>query len=138
VAYAIVFKKEIRPDAPSIEGEPEYINECCRGGDVVAERLRAALVEAFENVALGQEDWGWYVEARRGDVRLWLRVYQHAEAGDEWLVNIETRRARPWLGVLGLTYLVDTPELEEAKRIVVSRLDGWIVGTCEVEASTVD
>ena len=38
-----------------------FLNECCRGGDVVTEQLRPMIRVQYESVQTNQKDWGWYI-----------------------------------------------------------------------------
>lgn len=53
----------------------EYTNDCCIGGDKVAEALLPAVRRHYdEGLEAAQEDWGWFIWFDRGDVKLARRM----------------------------------------------------------------
>ena len=75
-----------------------FINDCCFGDDVaqwLVERLRGCGVSASEP---GQEDWGWYFDARHGDWSYFVGVGGNADEEParsnrgEWRLIVEKHR----------------------------------------------
>jgi hypothetical protein len=80
------------------EVKPHFINPCCFGEDLAA-WLRAKLIErAIPTIEPGQEDWGWYVEARIGDANYFIGVGGNPDESardpneGEWRIIIEKHR----------------------------------------------
>jgi hypothetical protein len=77
--------------------EPNFINPCCFGEDVVT-WLKSKLTEHGVQVsASGQEDWGWYLKARSGKDSYFLAISGNSDgsAADhgEWRVIVKKRRS---------------------------------------------
>ena len=78
--------------------KPHFINPGCFGEDLAA-WLEARLIH--ENVKAGspgQEDWGWYLRARRGDRGYFLAMSGNVDVDspnnrEEWRIIVETRRS---------------------------------------------
>jgi hypothetical protein len=78
--------------------KPHFINPGCFGEDLAA-WLEARLIH--ENVKAGspgQEDWGWYLRARRGDRGYFLAMSCSADVDSpnnrgEWRIIVEKRRS---------------------------------------------
>jgi hypothetical protein len=75
-----------------------FINDCCYGDDAaqwLVERLRARGLSATEP---GQEDWGWYFDARHGDSSYFVGVGGNADEEParsnrgEWRLIVEKHR----------------------------------------------
>ena len=114
--YFLSFTKAIAEPASS-----SYINDCCRGGDVIRDYLLPQVEAAgYAKIETGQEDWVWYIWFFQGQVRLEINIYcDDMERGEFriWLVSKVRKR-------LFLRY-VDRPELEPVKDLVFRALSGW-------------
>ena len=80
------------------EVKPHFINPSCFGDDLAA-WLKAKLTErGIPTIEPGQEDWGWYVEARIGDANYFIGVGGSADESardpnkDEWRLIVEKQR----------------------------------------------
>ena len=81
------------------EAKEHFINPDCFGEDFAA-WLRSKLFErSIPTIEPGQEDWGWYIEARLGDTAYFIGVggnsnesATHPNAG-EWRIMIEKHRS---------------------------------------------
>lgn len=106
-----------------------YINECCWGGDVVTEQLLPLIDARYEDVRRNQEDWGWFIWFRKGRASLAVDVF--CDVPDEGVFRIHlTSRQKRWIV---LERIVDTPELEELKGLVLDALESWTGSHCRVE-----
>jgi hypothetical protein len=63
--YELSFSKQL----PHIDRE-QYINDCCIGGDLVVNQLLPSVQARYTDVQTEQEDWGWFIWFRKGNVRL--------------------------------------------------------------------
>ena len=65
-------------DFPPAGRKVDYINDCCRFCDVILERIKAGIAEkrkiAPEGIVIGQEDWGWYLELKDGEILYILSI----------------------------------------------------------------
>jgi hypothetical protein len=114
--YEISFVKAVTP--PS---EPDYINECCFGGDVVSERLLPAIKNRYPAIDdAGQEDWGWYIWLHDGDVQLAVDIACDDPQTGAFRIHLTSRKKR-WLG----SKIVDAPQLDELKALVEAELAAW-------------
>ena len=113
--YELSFTKPL--DVPRSD---DYINECCYGGDVISDELQPLVTARYGDVEANQEDWGWFLWFREGDVRLAIDIMCDDPAAGAFRVRL-TSRKRGWL----FTKVVDTPELEELRSTVTARLTEW-------------
>ena len=122
--FEVSFVKRLTVSDPDL-----YINDCCWGGDQVRDYLLPLVEGRFEKIQTTQEDWGWFIWFRKGEVRLAIDIFcDDAEKG-EFRVRVSSERKKGWL--FG-RWEIDTPELEGLKNEVVARLSGW-AGKVEVE-----
>jgi len=107
-----------------------YINDCCIGGDIVLDWLLPALRERYgSELQSTQEDWGWFVWFQQAGVKLAVDVHTNDPTLGEFQLHLTSRRPRFVLGAK----IVDTPELEHLRELVVSRLRSWAVDRLDVE-----
>jgi len=113
--YEISFTRPVGVSDPSI-----YINDCCWGGDVVRDRLLPFVQQNFEDVRTAQEDWGWFIWFQSGRLRLAVDISSDDREG-HFRVWLSSQRKRFLIRDL----VIDTPELEEVRELVISRLINW-------------
>lgn len=113
----------------TITDRDQYINECCVGGDLVADRLLPAVRARYDGVDTGQEDWGWYIWFRRGAVRLAIDIFTDDPDQGAFRIHLTARTKK----FLMFESVVDAPELEEVRALVVSAIEAWTGWTVEVE-----
>ncbi|HEX4912933.1 MAG TPA: hypothetical protein VFV51_03195 [Vicinamibacterales bacterium] len=121
--YELSFTKPV-----TIRDRERYINECCVGGDIVVDWLLPSIRERCADIETEQEDWGWFIWFREGGVKLAVDV--HTDDGDAGRFRIRaTSRVRRLLS----DKVVDTPELEELRARLESRLLRWGVKDLTIE-----
>jgi hypothetical protein len=114
--YELAFAKQLE----SVDRD-RYINECCVGGDLVADALLPALQEKWGALSAIEEDWGWFIWFEQAGVKLAVDIFcDNPDTGD-FRIHL-TSRVRRFLG----TKVVDTPELYVLKNIVVDSIATWI------------
>lgn len=124
--YELTFTKPV-----PIQSKENYINDCCLGGDVVAEALLPALKARYPDCqGAGQEDWGWFIWFREGEIFLAVDIYCDDFESGAFKIHL-TSRCKRWLRP---SNIVDSAELEELKQIVVARLTEWVGAPPSVEA----
>jgi hypothetical protein len=81
------------------EVQDHFINPGCFGEDLAA-WLRSKLVEkSIPSIEPGQEDWGWYIEAKLGDASYFIGVGGAANESaansneGEWRIMVEKHRS---------------------------------------------
>jgi hypothetical protein len=81
------------------ETKEHFINPGCFGEDFAA-WLRSKLLErSIPTIEPGQEDWGWYIEAKVGDVSYFIGVGGNAQEAasnpdaGEWRIMVEKHRS---------------------------------------------
>lgn len=122
--YALTFIKQVELSRPD-----EYINDCCKGGDVVLDRLLPALRMRYGNdLQSNQEDWGWFVWFKDGPVKLALDIATDDD-GSTFQLHLTSRRPRFLLS----DKIEDSPELESLRELVVKELFAWAVSNLTVE-----
>ena len=121
--YEITFRKRLDIADPEI-----YFNSCCWGGDVIVERLLPAISATYEDVQSDQEDWGWFIWFRRGAVRLGIDVFCEVPEEGSFQLHLTARR-RKWLF---FDCVVDGPELDAIKALVLRNLEEWTDSPAEV------
>ena len=103
--------------AVMVSDRDHYINECCVGGDIIVDALLPAVRERFDEVESAQEDWGWFIWSKRGQLLFAIDVFtDDAEAG-RFRVCLTTRVKR----LFGYKD-VDAPELDELRSFVEGEL----------------
>jgi hypothetical protein len=123
--YELSFTKRLE-----IRGRDQYINECCVGGDLVVNQLLAPVEARYEDIQTEQEDWGWFIWFRDGSTRLAVDVFTDDPETGQFRIHLTSRIKRMLAG----DKIVDTPELEELRRLVMSELTGWVDGTITIES----
>ena len=121
--YELTFTHPIAPPA-----EAEYINDCCHGGDVITARLLPIVTARYEDVDTGQEDWGWFIWFRQGAVRLAIDVFTDDPETGQFRIHLTARTTR----LLVLSTVIDTPELEDVRALVLAELTPWVGGPVSV------
>ncbi|HSP70311.1 MAG TPA: hypothetical protein VLN48_21450 [Bryobacteraceae bacterium] len=121
--YEISFTKHV----PIVDRD-QYINECCIGGDVVVDRLLPSIQARYAHVQTNQEDWGWFIWFRKGNVRLAIDVF--TDDPDAGIFRIHLTSRTQYLFVLDR--ISDTPELEELRAHVASQLIDWVGGGVKI------
>jgi hypothetical protein len=113
--YEVTFTRRV----PVLDRE-EYINECCIGGDAVVNHLLPQIEARYPDIETNQEDWGWFIWFRKGPVRLAVDVFTDDPDRGSFRLHLTSRVKR-----LFVHSVVDTPELEELRTLVMSELAGW-------------
>lgn len=121
--YEVSFTKRVL-----IVDREHYINECCVGGDVVVDQLLPSVQARYTDVQTNQEDWGWFIWFRKGNVRLAIDVFTDDPDQGAFRIHLVSRTRR----LLLRDAVVDTPELDELRALVVSELADWANGTINV------
>ena len=106
----------------------QYINECCVGGDLVVNVLLPSVRSRYEDVQTNQEDWGWFIWFRKGQVKLAIDVFADDPDEGAFRVHLTSRIKRGFFR----TTIVDTSELEEMRGLVESELGAWVGGPVNV------
>ena len=121
--YELSFTKRLQ-----IPDRGHYINECCVGGDLVVNHLLASVEARYEDIQTEQEDWGWFIWFREGSTRLAIDVFTDDPESGQFRIHLTSRIKRMLVG----DKIVDTPELEDLRRLVLSELSGWVDGTITI------
>ena len=116
--YEIAFTRPI-----TIKDRDEYFNECCVGGDQVVDALLPAVRARYDDIQDNQEDWGWFIWFKRGDVSLAIDIHTDDPDIGAFRVHLYSRKKRLWF----FSQEVDTPELEELRQLVEADLRQWQV-----------
>ena len=123
--YELSFTRRVTVTDPE-----QYINDCCIGGDLVLEQLLPALRARYGDLQPNQEDWGWFIWFRKGDVRLAIDVFTDDAEQGEFRIHLTSRVKR----LIVLDRVVDTPELRELHSLAVAELSAWVGGPVTSEA----
>jgi hypothetical protein len=115
--YEVSFTKRVEVADPD-----QYINDCCYGGDVVSDQLRPILQRQYTEMQHEQEDWGWFLWFRRDRVRLAVDIF--CDDPDQGAFRMHLTSRTP--GSLFGDKIEDTPELDELRDTVLSRLTEWV------------
>src|SRR5207244_275388 len=114
--YAVSFTKRV-----SVVDREQYINDCCIGGDVVVNQLLPYVKARYSDIQTHQEDWGWFIWFRKGNVRLAIDVFTDNPDEGDFRIHLTSRTKR----FLFLNSVIDTSELEELRSLVASYLASW-------------
>ena len=110
----------------------QYINDCCVGGDVVVDQLLPFVRAHYTDVQTNQEDWGWFIWFRKGNVRLAIDVFADDPAEGLFRIHLTSRTKH----LLVLNRVCDMPELEVLRADVASQLAAW--GASPVKITRLD
>jgi hypothetical protein len=121
--YGVTFKKRV-----PIANRAEYFNECCVGGDAVVDQLLPAIRARYTRTKSNQEDWGWFIWFRKGNVGLAIDVFTDDPDGGEFRIHLTSTKKRLFWG----GSKVDMPELEELRELVLTELRDWAASNIEV------
>ncbi len=121
--YEISFQKQIE-----IKDEDVYFNECCYGGNVIADRLLPSIRERYKDVLSNQEDWGWFIWFKKDGYKLSIDIFCDNYSAAEYRIYITSQRRR----YLIFEQLVDDEEIEKIKELVLENIDEWSLNTCKV------
>ena len=121
--YEVSFAKQLQ-----VVDREQYINECCIGGDVVLNHLLPSVRARYTDVQTNQEDWGWFIWFRKGEVRLAIDIFTDDPDEGAFRVHLTSRTKR----LLVLDTVVDSSELEELRALVAAELAGWVGGAVRV------
>ena len=125
--YEIAFTRPV-----AIKDRDDYINECCVGGDQVVDALLPAVKSRYADIETNQEDWGWFIWFRKGDVRLAIDVFTDDPDKGEFRIRLTSRVKR----MLMFDKVIDLPELEELRRLVEAELRNWAATELSVSAES--
>jgi len=115
--YAISFTHPV-----VIGNRDDYLNDCCIGGDIVLDQLLPTLRERYGDVQSDEEDWGWFAWFTDGDIRLAVDVFTDDPQAGAFRMHLTSGRRRLLVGAK----IVDTPELDTLRDIVVEALEAWL------------
>jgi hypothetical protein len=121
--YEVSFTKRV-----ALLDREDYINDCCVGGDAVVDRLSRSIKSRYTDVQSNQEDWGWFIWFSKGDVGLAIDIFTDDSEQGAFRIHLTSRRKRFFL----FDSIVDTPELEELRRLVEVELNAWDVEALNV------
>jgi len=125
--YELSFTKAV-----AVNDREQYINDCCIGGDMILNRLLRALCARYGELQPNQEDWGWFIWFRKGDVRLAVDVFTDDPERGEFRIHLTSRVKRLFV----LDNVVDTHQLRELHDLVVAELSAWVGGP--ITSETID
>ena len=114
--YELSFANPLRAIA-----KDSYINDCCVGGDVVAEALIPGLRSRYGELSPVEEDWGWFLWFEHSDSKLAVDIFCDEPNTGKFRIHL-TSRIRRLFG----SRVLDTPELETLKRLVVNAITAWV------------
>lgn len=115
--YELTFRKALPVADPGL-----YLNECCIGGDVVCDALLPALERRYDEPAANQEEWGWGIRMEQAGVELAVDVFCEDTFVGEYKLLLTARV----LGSRGAGPVVDLPQLEALRTLVVETLRRWV------------
>jgi hypothetical protein len=127
--YEVSFTKRV-----PIQDRDDYINECCIGGDVVRDRLLPVVHARYGKAETNQEDWGWFIWFRTGNVALAIDIFTDEPEEGVFRIHLTSRTKR----LLWFDEIVDTPELDDLKALVVADLTEWVGRRVQVSAISAD
>src|SRR5262245_5177989 len=113
--YELTFSKRV-----PLRSRDEYINDCCIGGDAVVDYLMPVVSAAYDHIQSHQEDWGWFIWFRKGDVRLAIDVFTDDPDTGLFRIHLTSRKRR-----LVRSVVVDTDELHVLRGMVAAAIEGW-------------
>jgi hypothetical protein len=91
-------------------------------GDAVRDRLLPAVQARYGDVATNQEDWGWFIWLEKGPVALAIDIFTDDPDEGAFRIHLTSRTKR----LVWFDQIVDTPELEDLRALVVADLTDWV------------
>jgi hypothetical protein len=79
-----------------------------------------AVAERYQEIRTGQEDWGWFIWFRDGAIRLAVDIFYDDITSGAFRVRLTSRRKK----LIG-SEILDTPELERLRDLLVSATAAW-------------
>ena len=122
--YGVYFTKPL-----AITDRSQYINECCVGGDVILDALELAIRSRYQDVQANQEDWGWFIWFAKDKVGLAVDIHCEDPEAGAYRLHLTSRAKRFLLP----DRVIDLPELDEMKELVVTRIENELGVACRVE-----
>ena len=117
--YELRFTKALSINDPDI-----YFNDCCVGGDLVADHLLPLIRERYRDIQLDQEDWGWFIWFKDGATRLSIDIYCDDPVRGAFRLCLTANRKRFLFGYR----IADTDEGLKLKVGLLDALHGWADG----------
>jgi hypothetical protein len=107
--------------------QPHFINDCCFGEDLAAWLKEKLAGRGVESSGPGQEDWGWYLNARLGDSSYFLAISGNSDDGardqGEWRIIVKKRRSL-WDVLAGRGRITaDDPMLTLVREVLTGQSD---------------
>ena len=124
--YQIEFSKQL-----NVKDTTDYFNDCCIGGDLVAEQFLAKVRQNYADVQFNQEDWGWFIWFKRGKIKLAIDIFTEDFSQGKFKIHL-TSRTKKWLV---FDSEENSPELDEVRDMVVGVLAEWTGQPCSVETT---
>jgi hypothetical protein len=121
--YQVSFSRPV-----GIVDRERYINDCCIGGDAVVDHLLPSVRARHTDIQTNQEDWGWFIWCRKGNVGLAIDVFTDDPDEGTFRIHLTSRIKR----LLVLDTVVDTSELDDLRALVTSELAAWAGGVVRV------
>ena len=115
--YELTFRKVLE-----VADRDLYLNECCVGGDKVCDALMPALERRYDEPAANQEEWGWGIRMEQMGVDLAVDVFCEDTFVGEFKVLLTSRV----VGSKGRGPVVDLPQLEALRTLVIETLKRWV------------
>ena len=84
-------------------------------------QLLPSVKARYSDIQTHQEDWGWFIWFRKGNVRLAIDVFTDNPDEGDFRIHLTSRTKR----FLFLNSVIDTSELEELRSLVASELASW-------------
>ena len=91
--------------------------------------LLPSIRDRYDDIQENQEDWGWFIWFAKGGIRLAVDIFCDDPETGAFRIHL-TSRARRFLLP---ERVVDTPELEELRGLIVAELDRWGAAPVSVE-----
>ncbi len=115
--YELTFRKALDVADTSV-----YLNACCIGGDQVCDALLPALERRYDEPVANQEEWGWGIRMEKAGVDLAIDVFCEDTFVGEYKLLLTARV----IGERGTGPVVDVPQLDALRAIVVDSLRRWV------------
>jgi len=129
--YEITFTKKL-----DFGSESKYFNECCFGGDIVANELLPLVQESYHDIQSEQEDWGWFIWFKNKNTFYAIDIFTDDPLTGEYRIHLTSRHKKKSL-LWSSDVIEDTPELEnlrEKRKVQLSKFSASNIFIVKVDS----
>jgi hypothetical protein len=125
--YELKFSKVI-----AVENQNIYFNECCIGGDKIADHILPMIRDNYSDIQDDQEDWGWFIWFKGGKSKLAIDIFCDDPDEGKYRIFLTSQVKPSFFGYR----IIDSDDLILLKSRTKGVLTDWV--DSEIEVSLLD